>query len=133
MKPASRKPTGLPIATLILLLLVILGVAGFAAVIWFTVPRAGPSLANFQRLTAGMTRTQVEATLGPPDAVTEACEDEMGKCPLHLRWNGDVGRITVTFTQGDIVDDGWVDAPQGWICWQHPDSLLESICEWLGL
>ena len=50
---------------------VLLGVAGFALVLWLISPTPRVSMENFRRLRKGMSERYVEALLGKPYKVTE--------------------------------------------------------------
>jgi hypothetical protein len=100
------------------LLVVGLGAAAVAAVLWFSRPVPGVTRGNFQRLHGGMTERQAEAILG------SAGDREFGIGPgVYKTWQGEGFRIVLEFS--DLAEDakvthGWLLADDGQVLGMQP-------------
>jgi hypothetical protein len=88
--------------------LLVLVLAGLAAVLSAAVLLSPPRvrLVQFDRIKTGMTRSEVEAILGPPVA-SEALRWRTGPGGANI-WKGAGGDVRVVFSaNGEVVSCGW--------------------------
>jgi hypothetical protein len=109
----------------LLVLLVVAGLGGVAAVAYLATsePEPGVTMANFDRVTMGMSRRRVEGIFGGPGKLMSI--DPTGKT---YEWtNGDV-RIIVPFSiDDDVVVGGVADDGEKFSTIELPPSLLNRI------
>ena len=115
----------------------LLGVAGFAVYIWWTLPPHGINRTSVWRIRNGMSEKDVEAIIGMQygDYRTMTKEERwfnrrtiiwsgVGYETRSASWYGDEGRITVLFTDGKV--DGKRFGPR-------TPSFIDTLAEWLHI